>query len=82
MKSWKLQDAKAQFSEVVKQATLKGPQEITLRGQPAVIILSKTDFDRLTTHKNSFVEFMRESPLAMIDLKLKRDNSLTRDVDL
>lgn len=82
MKSWKVQDAKAQFSEVLKQATLQGPQEITLRGEPTAVILSKEDFDKLTSPKNSFVEFMRQSPLAKVDLKIKRDDSMTRDVDL
>lgn len=67
MKSWTLKEAKAQLSEVIKQAMSKGPQEITSNGQPTAVVLSKKDFEKLTTHKDSFVEFMRKSPLTMID---------------
>jgi prevent-host-death family protein len=82
MQSWKLQDAKARFSEVVKQATTRGPQAITLRGQPAVVVLSKEDYDKLVKPALSFVEFMRLSPLAKININIERDPSLTRDIDL
>ncbi len=44
MRAWKLQDAKAKFSEMVKEATIHGPQAITLRGQPTVIVLSKETY--------------------------------------
>jgi prevent-host-death family protein len=82
MQSWKLQDAKARFSEVVKEATTRGPQVITLRGQPAVVVLSKEDYDKLVKPELSFVEFMRLSPLAKININIERDPSLTRDIDL
>ena len=38
--SWKLQDAKAKFSQVVENALKIGPQYVTRRGQEAVVILS------------------------------------------
>lgn len=82
MQSWKLQDAKARFSEVVKDATTRGPQTITLRGQPAVVVLSKEDYDKLVKPKPSFVEFMRHSPLFNLNIEIDRDNSLTRETDL
>ncbi len=41
MHAWQLQDAKARLSEVVKAASLHGPQEITLHGKPAVVVISK-----------------------------------------
>ena len=82
MQHWKLQDAKARFSEVVKEATMHGPQTITLRGQPTVVVLSKEAYDKLVNPKLSFVEFMRHSPLAKIQIDIQRDPSLTRDIDL
>lgn len=82
MKAWKLQDAKARFSEVVKEATIHGPQTVTLRGQPAVVVLSKEAYDKLVKPKPSFVEFMRHSPLAKIQIDIERNASLTRDIDL
>lgn len=46
-KHWALQDAKARFSEVVR-ASAKGPQHITLRGQPVAVVLSQEEFGRLS----------------------------------
>src|ERR1700752_904590 len=35
---WKLQDAKARFSEVVRRARAGEPQTVTVHGEPAVVI--------------------------------------------
>lgn len=45
--SWRLQDAKAQFSAVVDQALRGVPQHVTRRGERAVVVLSAQDFDAL-----------------------------------
>ncbi|HEX8980424.1 MAG TPA: type II toxin-antitoxin system Phd/YefM family antitoxin [Parasulfuritortus sp.] len=82
MHSWQLQDAKARLSEVVKSANTEGPQEITLRGQPAAVVLSAEDYARLTGKKTGLVEFLRKSPMRGIELGLERDTSLTREVPL
>jgi prevent-host-death family protein len=83
MKQWALQDAKAHLSEVVRAARLHVPQEITLRGEPAVVVLSREDYDRLTAPKESLVSFMRRSPLfGAEDLDLTRQDSPPRDIEL
>ena len=83
MRQWALQDAKARFSEVVRLACEQEPQEITLRGEPAVVVLSRVEFDRLTKPRESLVAFMRRSPLyGADDLEFPRDQTLTREVDL
>lgn len=82
MKAWQLQEAKAHLSEMVQEAINHGPQEITLRGKPAAIIISIKEYQKLTKPKPSFVEFMRSSPLVGVELDLTRDQSLTRDIDL
>ena len=81
-RSWQLQEAKARLSEVVKTAAKEGPQEITVRGETAVVLLSGKDFARLTKAKPDFVTFMRHSPLAGADVKLTRDRSTDRPVKL
>jgi prevent-host-death family protein len=40
---WKLEDAKARFSEVVKLALSEGPQRVTRRGRPAVLVVADSD---------------------------------------
>ena len=64
MPQWQLQTAKAQLSEVLRASEEAGPQEITRRGKAVAVVLAKADFDRLTSKKGSFVDFMRRSPLS------------------
>ncbi len=47
--AWKLQDAKARFSEVVRLALTEGPQSVTVRGEAAVTVLSTTEFERISS---------------------------------
>lgn len=44
---WKLEDAKARFSEVVRRAKQRGPQRVTVHGKDAVVIVAAEEFDRL-----------------------------------
>jgi len=79
---WQLQAAKARLSEVVKRAERDGPQEITVRGEPAVVVLSVADYRRITGAKPSLIEFLRASPLHGIELDLERDMSAPRATEL
>ena len=79
--SWQLQDAKARLSDLVKRAASDGPQEITVRGEPAVVVLSRADYDRLRSKPKarSLSDFLLSSPLAGLDVDFERDQSLTRE---
>jgi len=79
---WPLQDAKARLSELVKKAQKYGPQHISVRGDPAVVVISQKEYQSLTTPAISLVDFFRKSPLVGLHLDLSRDKSPTRDVDL
>jgi len=81
-RSWQLQEAKARLSEVVKTAAKEGPQKITVRGETAAVLISSKDFEKLTQSKPDFVAFVRHSPLAGVDLKLTRDPSPDRPLEL
>lgn len=81
-RSWQLQEAKARLSEVVKTAVKEGPQEITVRGETAAVLISGKEYARLAKPKPGFVAFVRQSPLVGIDLKIKRDRSSDRPVEL
>tara|TARA_R110002126_G_scaffold239409_1_gene382620 strand:- start:45977 stop:46225 length:249 start_codon:yes stop_codon:yes gene_type:complete len=82
MKTWQLQDAKAHLSELVKKASSGAPQEITLRGKPAVVVLSTQQYKKLKKPKQKLTSFLRQSPLAGVELELERDNNLMRDIEL
>jgi prevent-host-death family protein len=45
--TWKLQDAKARFSELVRRAQSEGPQRVTTHGKDAVVVLSTADYAKL-----------------------------------
>ena len=44
---WKLQDAKARFSEVVRRAREGDPQEVTVHGKEAVVVVDAERFEIL-----------------------------------
>ena len=79
---WKLEDAKARFSEMVRLARENGPQRVTVRGQDAVIVMSVEEFERLVPKKPRapFVEFMESLHLGGLDLGREADRG--RDVEL
>ena len=83
MGSWQLQEAKARLSEVIKNAQTAGPQHITVRGAPAAVVLSETEYEQLVGGRESLVEFMRRSPLfGQDDIEFPRDGSLARELVL
>ncbi len=82
MQTWQLQEAKARFSEVVKKAHDEGPQEVTVRGEPSVVVLAREEYERLVRPKPSLLAFMQISPLYGEELRLERNKFLVRDVVL
>ena len=82
VQSWKLEDAKARFSEVVRRARSEGPQRVTVRGKPAVVVISTEELERLLPRESRlpFVEFMES--LYVDGLDLTREPDRGRDVEL
>jgi prevent-host-death family protein len=76
--AWKLEDAKARFSEVVRRAQAEGPQRVTVRGRPAVVVVDAEDFDRIAAAKPSqpLVAFLESLELDGLDLTRERDLDL------
>jgi prevent-host-death family protein len=81
---WKLQDAKAHFSRVVREALEHGPQRVTLRGKDAVVILSAEDYGRLApaAAQPSLHALLSRSPLRDLDFERESVRSPVRDVEL
>ena len=78
MQQWQTQEAKARFSELIRMAEI-APQGVTVRGRPAVVILSQQEYLKLQRPKIKFLEMMQNSPLSDIEIDLKRDRSKPRD---
>ena len=82
LRSWKLEDAKARFSEVVRRAREEGPQRVTYRGKDAVVVIAVDELKRLLpTEKpeQNLVDFLQETALAEIDVRREPDRG--REVD-
>jgi prevent-host-death family protein len=81
-KGWKLEDAKARFSEVVRLARSEGPQRVSVRGKDAVVVMSVEELERLrpTPPRQPLIAFLETLKLG--DLHLDREEDRGRDVVL
>ena len=66
---WKLEDAKARLSELVRRARDEGPQRVTVRGRDAVVVVASDQFDTLQSHaaRRSLRELLVNSPLSDLE---------------
>jgi prevent-host-death family protein len=60
--NWHLQDAKNNFSKLVREAIKNGPQTVTLRGAPTAVVLSVEDYERIRETKPTLAEFILSGP--------------------
>ena len=66
--AWQLQDAKNRFSEVVEEALHEGPQTVTRRGEPVVVVVAIDTWRRITGGGPSLKDYLRAAPLDGLDL--------------
>jgi len=79
--SWKMEDAKAQFSRLAKLAREIGPQRVTHRGHDSVVVVAAEEFDRLASSETGadLIRIMARSPLRDIDLETQSVRSPVRE---
>lgn len=73
--SWRLQDAKAQFSALVDNAMRGVPQHVTRSGKRAVVVLSEQDFEALQRS----AAISAHAPLSFIEHLLAIPKTITSD---
>jgi antitoxin Phd len=75
MKTISTFEAKNKLSEVIALAEAGEPQVITKNGREAAVVISYSEFQRLTAKKESLNDFLLNSPLrkAKIDLSRSKD---------
>jgi prevent-host-death family protein len=78
---WRLQDAKARFSELVRT---EGPQHVTVHGRDEVVVVSAEEFRRLSGSLTgqALIDALAASPHRDVDFEPKRWAMPVRDVDL
>jgi prevent-host-death family protein len=87
--TWQIQEAKQQFSEMLRAVERGGPQTITRHGEEVAVVIDIAEYRRLTVPKRDFAEHLRGFPklladeLAVFDeIEAARAADLPRDVDL
>ena len=82
---WSLQDAKNSFSAVVNAACKGTPQTVTKRGKPAVVVLSVSDYEKLTCqnaeNRPSFIDHLLAFPQGDDDFEIERISVEPRDIE-
>ena len=84
-RTWQVQTAKAQFSELLRRARTEGAQIVTKQGKDDVVVLAIEQYRKLTQRSRepaSLVQFFAQSPLAGADLNLERERDYGRGVEL
>ncbi len=79
--AWQLQEAKQRFSQLVQRALDQGPQVVTRRGEEVVVVVSATEFQRLTGSVPDFKDFLLSLP-DLGGLEIRRATDAARLVEL
>jgi prevent-host-death family protein len=81
---WRLQDAKARFSELVRRAQSEGPQHVSVHGHEEVVVIDADEFRRLTGDRSgqALIDAMQASPDHNADLEVPRVRLPVRDIRL
>ena len=84
LKGWKLEDAKARFSELVRLAREQAPQRVTVYGEDAVVVLSAAEYARLApaAEQPSLHTLLSRSPLKDLDFEHASVRGAVPEVEL
>lgn len=84
MPVWKLEEAKAKLGKVVRLAAAGQPQEVTVDGRSAVVVISAGEFDRLRASRAAptLHELLSRSPLNRLELGRESIQGPVRKVDI
>jgi len=77
-----IQQAKAQFKELLDKAEHDGPQFITRRGEERAVVISIKDFRESYRGKLDFKTFLLHGGPKFDDFEIERDPDCGRDIDL
>ncbi len=76
MRSVSTFEAKNKLSEIILAAEEGEPQVITRNGREAAVLISYSDFRRLTARQQSLNEFLLKSPLRGSEIDLTRNKDI------
>jgi antitoxin Phd len=79
--TWQVQQAKTKLSELIEDATTKGPQIITRHGTERAVILSIAEYRSLTAHKPDLRAYLLGGP-KVDNFEIVRNKDTGRKVSL
>mgnify|MGYP001561971714 CR=1 FL=1 len=84
LRRWPLQEAKARFSELVRQVHSEGPQHVTVHGRDEVVVVAAAEFRRLkgSLTGQALIDALRASPHRKITLEPRRAPMPVRGIRL
>lgn len=79
---WQLQEAKGNFSQLIKRAAGGDAQVVTVHGKPTAVVVSAEEYARLTRRKGKLSTALLRPDLAIDDLDISRSRDTGRNVEL
>ena len=79
---WQLQEAKGNFSQLVKRAAGGNAQTVTVHGKPMAVVVSAEEYARLTRRRGKLSAALLNPGLAVEDLDFPRSRDTGRNVEL
>ncbi len=76
---WQLQEAKGNFSQLIKRAAAGDAQVVTVHGKPTAVVISAREYARLTRRKGTLSSALLRTDLAAEDLDITRSRDTGRD---
>lgn len=79
---WQLQEAKGNFSQLIKRAAGGDAQMVTVHGKPTAVVVSAEEYTRLTRRRGKLSAALLRPDLAAEDLDFPRSRDTGRDIAL
>ena len=79
---WQLQEAKRNFSQLIKRAAGGDAQTVTVHGKPTAVVVSAEEYARLTRRRGKLSAALLNPGLAVEDLDFPRSRDTGRNVEL
>ena len=79
---WQLQEAKGNFSQLIKRAAGGDAQTVTVHGKPTAVVVSAEEYIRLTRRRGKLSSALLQPALAAEDLDISRSRDTGRDIAL
>ena len=81
-RKWQVQEAKAKFSQLIKETVSSGYQMITKNGEPVAYLVSREEFELYLKPQKSLLEVLDQCPYPEVDFDFDRSRDTIREVDL